>query len=373
MNYSEYYLRESVFKKVISTEDAGNVAWICPSNIALIKYWGKGEGQIPMNPSLSFTLADSVTKTNISYHYDRALKKSRLEYFFEDKIDESFQNRIEYYLKNIEGYLPFLKKIQLNIHSENTFPHSAGIASSASSFGALALCLISIEDELTGSKMIYEELLSKASFLARLGSGSAARSVFGGTVEWGRIEKFEHSSDEIAIPLGNRIHSIFNNFQDVVLLIDESNKRVSSSEGHRLMNENPYAEQRYKQARKNLERLISALEIGDLDSFIQIVENEALSLHSLMLTSGNGYFLIKQGTIDVIEKVRFFRNSKKIPLTFTLDAGANVHLLFPNLNSKEVMDFIQTELIRYCVNGNFIHDKVGLGPYKILANEKAER
>jgi diphosphomevalonate decarboxylase len=372
MNYSEYYLKESQVKKVIYKEHIGNIHWECPANIALIKYWGKREGQLPLNPSLSFTLSNSITKTKVSYHYDQLLTETKLDYFFENKNDELFKKRIYTYLKTIECYLPFLKNIHLRVHSENTFPHSSGIASSASSFGALALCLLSIENELTGIKMIPEEFRAKASFLARLGSGSASRSVFGGIAEWGKIDRFAHSSDEIAISFGNRINTIFSNYQDLVLIIDKEKKSVSSSEGHRLMEKNPYAVIRIEQARKNMNKLITALESGDLDQFIEIVENEALSLHSMMLNSSPGFFLVKQGTIDVIEKVRLFRDCTKIPIAFTLDAGANAHLLFPNSKSKKVLEFVQSELIQYCVNGNYIHDSVGEGPKMIPTHEKAE-
>jgi diphosphomevalonate decarboxylase len=365
MDYSEYYLKESRTLKFVNTEQKGSIAWECPSNIALIKYWGKRDGQLPMNPSLSFALSNSVTKTELKYHYDQTLKGLELDFTFEDKKDVLFKSKIEDYLKSVEKYLPFLNKTRLEIRSENTFPHSAGIASSASSFGALALCLVSIEKELTGIKTSDEHFFMKASFLARMGSGSAARSLFGGYSVWGKYTGIENSSDEISVPLENRINPVFSDYQDVVLIIDEVKKTVSSTEGHKLMHGNPFAVARFQQARTNLGALLPALETGDLETFIQIVENEALSLHAMMMTSSPGYFLIKHGTLHVIEKVRDYRKTTGIPLTFTLDAGPNVHLLFPEIFRKDIMDFIQNELIQYCNHGKFIIDRVGKGPVQL--------
>jgi diphosphomevalonate decarboxylase len=370
MNYSERYIKNGSLNKILYKEYKGIVGWECPSNIALIKYWGKKEGQIPMNPSLSFTLSNSITKTTIRYEYDHTLEGTILEYYFEEQLNKVFENKVIKYLNNLCIYLPFLKRMKLVVRSGNTFPHSAGMASSASSFGAMALCLVSIECQLTGNHMQPEDFFSKVSFLARLGSGSASRSVYGGIVEWGRAVRPENSSDEIAISLDVRTNSIFKDYQDVVLLVDEGRKSVSSSEGHRLMLENPYSPVRYEQARKNLDSIISAMEKADLDRFIKIVENEALSLHSLMLTSDPGFFLVKQGTVDIIEKVRLYRNLTKVPVAFTLDAGANVHLLFPDAFSGEVMRFIKSELIQYCAGGKYICDKVGHGPGKIDTHEK---
>jgi diphosphomevalonate decarboxylase len=369
MNYSEHYLKEIEFGNPIYEEHEGSVGWECPSNIALIKYWGKREGQLPMNPSLSFTLSNSVTKTNIRYHYNQSFDGTFLEYFFEDQVNGLFENKIANYLNTIGCYLPFLNHLKLTVRSGNTFPHSAGIASSASSFGALALCLLSIENELTGNNLKPDAFFAKASFLARLGSGSASRSIYGGIVEWGRADKPVHSSDEIATALDSKINPIFKNYQDVVLIIDNGRKTVSSSKGHSLMLENPYAHVRFDQARKNLSKLITVLEIGDLDTFISVVEIEALSLHFMMLTSIPGFFLVKQGTLDVINKVRLYREMTKTPIAFTLDAGANVHLLFPEAFTTVAIKFINKELVQYCANGRYILDKVGLGPRKLQVYE----
>jgi len=174
-------------------------AWRCPSNIALVKYWGKKPKQIPANPSLSFTLSNSYTEMTLTASRC-AGKDPELEYFFEGVKNEAFETRIRGYLSNINACFPFLSGCDLRIESHNTFPHSSGIASSASSMGALALGICSIEQQLRdGDK--DEEFYRKASYMARLASGSAARSVYGGFVTWGKQEGFEFTSDEFATPM----------------------------------------------------------------------------------------------------------------------------------------------------------------------------
>ena len=111
--------------------------------------------------------------------------------------------------------------------------------------------------------------------------------------------------------------------------MDEGQKQVSSTTGHGLMHEHPFAKHRFKQAHTNLDKLITVLEKGDLEGFIEIVEREALTLHAMMMTGQPYFMLMKPDTLSIIEKVWAFRKSTKTPLCFTLDAGANVHLLYP--------------------------------------------
>jgi len=218
----------------------------CPSNIALIKYWGKYEGQIPANPSISFTLSNCKTETKMIF---KSGEKFSVKTFLAGKEETKFSDKIEKYFQNIEKYLPWILQGSFVIETENTFPHSSGIASSASGFGAIAKCLMEMDKAFSG-KDFFD--VKKASFLARLGSGSACRSVYDGLVVWGEVNKVEGSSDLYAVKYPNEeIHPIFRDFNDYVLLIHEGQKSVSSTVGHGLMNTNPYAERRFQEAREN--------------------------------------------------------------------------------------------------------------------------
>ncbi len=154
--------------------------WQSPSNIALIKYWGKREGQLPCNPSISFTLDQAQTQTSLVVDFGKTERPFELNFLFEGLENASFANKIIKKLEGLGEVLPMLKTgISLTVNSSNTFPHSAGIASSASSMSALALCLLEAQYALDGNEATTSNLFGQeASSLARLLSGSACRSLF---------------------------------------------------------------------------------------------------------------------------------------------------------------------------------------------------
>ncbi|MBT8287956.1 MAG: diphosphomevalonate decarboxylase [Flavobacteriaceae bacterium] len=339
----------------------GSVSWSSPSNIALVKYWGKHEPQMPANPSISFTLDSCRSDTKLSFSKRKhAGTDFSFDLIFEGKEQPDFKPKIATFFKRIERYLPFLTDYHLVIESSNSFPHSSGIASSASAFSALALCLMSMERKLDPD-MSHEDFTRKASFLSRLGSGSACRSVEGGLVVWGDHDDIPGSSDLYGIPFPFEIHERFKSYHDTILLVDKGKKQVSSTLGHQLMVDHPFGEQRFKQANSNLALLTPILQIGDLQGFIHIVEQEALSLHAMMLTSNPYFMLMKPNTLNIINSVWEFRRETGHNLCFTLDAGANVHLLFPDAESDKIYEFIKNELVAYCENGHYICDNVGSG------------
>ena len=326
----------------------------CPSNIALIKYWGKYEKQIPANPSISFTLNHCKTNTEMKFF---ANEKFSVQIFLSGNEELKFAEKIEKYFRNIEQYLPWILKGKYIIRTENTFPHSSGIASSASGFGAIAKCLMNLEESFSG-KISEETSLRKASFLARLGSGSACRSLYNGLVVWGESDEVEGSSNLYAVKYSDEeIHSVFKDFNDWVLLIHEGVKSVSSTVGHGLMNTNPYAERRFQEAKENFVPMKEILQSGNIEEFIKLVEHEALTLHAMMMMSDPAFILMKTGTLEVINKIWDFRKNTKLPLFFTLDAGANVHLLFPNDGSEDrIKSFVESKLITYTQKNGVVKD-----------------
>lgn len=326
----------------------------CPSNIALIKYWGKYENQIPANPSISYTL--NLCKTNTEMEFVPSERFS-VQTFLAGKEELRFAEKIETYFKKIEEYLPWILKGTYIIKTENTFPHSSGIASSASGFGAIAKCLMSLDKTFSGQSD-DSFAVKKASFLSRLGSGSACRSLYDGMVVWGETKEVDGSSDLFAVRYpNNEIHEVFRNFNDWVLLIHEGEKSVSSTVGHGLMNTNPYAERRFQEAHENFASLKEILKVGDMQSFIKLVEHEALTLHAMMMMSEPAFILMKTGTLAVIKKIWEFRKETDLPLFFTLDAGANVHLLFPsNKDEDQIKEFIIKELVPHTQNNGVVKD-----------------
>jgi diphosphomevalonate decarboxylase len=332
-----------------------------PSNIALVKYWGKFPNQIPANPSISFTLNTCTTTTTVAYSTKSGEKDGcSFEFLFEGQPKPDFEPKLKTFFDRTNKYLPFLNQYHLKISSSNSFPHSSGIASSASAMAALAASLVELERRHHPG-MDQQFANQKSSFLARLGSGSACRSISGSVVVWGANKHIPASSDLYGIPFSNTLADVFKDYQDTILLVHRGQKQISSTVGHKLMEGHPYAEQRFKQAHRHLKEIKEVLISGDLDAFVTLVEREALTLHAMMMTSAPYFMLMKPNTLSIIESVWEFRRETGIPLCFTLDAGANVHLLYPRKHSEKVLQFIKNELVAYCENGQYICDQVGKG------------
>lgn len=338
--------------------------WRSPSNIALIKYWGKKPGiQIPANPSISFTLENCYSETSVTL-LEKETKSKDLEmrFYFDGKANMAFQLKMFKFFESIRKDFPLLSQYGLLIHSTNSFPHSSGIASSASAMSALSLCLCDLQQQLEKKKLPDAKFLQRASHFARLGSGSASRSVYPVISQWGKTRSVAGSNDQYAIPFEKNIHQIFKTFQNTILIASSSEKKVSSRVGHSLMKTNVFAKNRYAQAEKNLKEIVSALKKGDIEKFGVIVEEEAMTLHALMMCSSPSFILMAPATLHMIEKIRQFREKSKLPVYFTLDAGPNIHLLYPKDIAKKVDKFIYSELEPHCESGKMIHDHVGRGP-----------
>lgn len=343
----------------VKTIEKTSIGFSAPSNIALVKYWGKYPVQLPANPSISFTLDKCKTETFLHVQYaDKTLKDYSVDVYVDDKINESFKPKILKFFERINPYFSFLKDYHFTIKTHNTFPHSSGIASSASGFAALASCLVSLEHKLADDIENFDK--NKISFVARLGSGSAARSINGPMMVWGQHKNVISSNDEAAVVF-DEIHENYQDYQDVILLVDKGQKQVSSTVGHDLMNNHPFAKQRFVQAENHLTEILKVLKSGDLERFIEITESEALSLHAMMMCSKPYFILMKPQTLQIIEHIWNYRSSTGIPVSFTLDAGANVHLLFPKSHKTKVLEFINTQLIGFCQNEQYICDNIGRG------------
>jgi len=344
----------------------GTVGWKSPSNIALIKYWGKYGKQLPLNPSISFTLSQAYTQTIIEYKKKKSDDgKISLDFYFEGKLKPDFARRINKFFNNIVSIFPFLTQLKFEINSDNSFPHSSGIASSASSMSSLALCLCSIERDLFDLKLSEEEFFKKASFVARIGSGSASRSIYPKAALWGKTEGIDNSSDFYTIPIKKILHDNFRKFHDDILIVSKDAKSISSSDGHSIMSDHRFKDGRILQANKRLHFLIKALKKGNLEKFGKIVENEAFTLHGLMMSSNPSYILMEPNTIQIIKLIRAFRKNTKTPVYFSLDAGPNVHVLYPDFAAKKVEEFIDSKLVKYCKDKEYIRDYMGSGPKEL--------
>ncbi|HPS62309.1 MAG TPA: hypothetical protein PLK82_04560, partial [Bacteroidales bacterium] len=217
--------------------DAFSASWQSPSNIALVKYWGKKEGQLPANPSLSMTLDEAVTRTTVHFRRDGTPGIGPVN----GDPAHPFLPRLQGLFAWLVKEVPVLSHYSLEVVTESTFPHSTGIASSASGLSAFALCLLDAATGLTGTVCTQEDTMRMASFVSRIGSGSACRSLYGGFAVWGRTRLIPGSSDEYAFPVTDNVHPSMRSLRDAILVISRQPKALSSSLGHRAMENHPFA------------------------------------------------------------------------------------------------------------------------------------
>lgn len=309
-------------------------AWSAPANIALVKYWGKTQGQIPMNPSLSLTLNKARTFVQAEL-VEEDNKNGPFELHFQgQRASEKFQQKFLQAWLSWDSLWPTKWPGKVLLSTHNNFPHSAGIASSAASYAAMAAALWDLQRRLkhgdvnSSADWVLADY-QMASELARLGSGSAARSIQGPLVSWGEVEGRINSSNRFAHCLKDEVAAENLQWKDAVLLIDAGEKSVSSAKGHALMEGHIYRDARIKQAQNNWFATLNALKQGDWQKFAEVVEEEAMSLHALMMTSRPSFVLTHPKTWLAIEEVKSFRKVHQLPLTFTLDAGPNLHILYP--------------------------------------------
>jgi len=287
---------------------------IAPSNIALIKYWGKKdeEQRIPCNPSISFCLDTLVTKTTVEF---ADLPEDIVQ--VDGKEDPATTLRVSRHLDLIRKRAGIDKRAR--IFSENNFPSSAGLSSSASGFAALTLAACSA----AGLKLDEREL----SILARLGSGSAARSVPSGWVIW-HSEGDAHA--ETIFP-----HDHWD-LVDFVAIVSKEKKAVPSSAGQRSVWTSPFFEDRLRLLPKKIDRFMQSVRERDFPAFGAIVEQEALELHSIMLTQSPGLIYWSTGTLALMKLVRQLRPD--LEAYFTMNTGQDVHIIAHAKDEKRLVD-----------------------------------
>jgi diphosphomevalonate decarboxylase len=344
--------------------DKGTLEWRSPSNIALIKYWGKHGEQKPINPSVSMTLKYAFTQTEIHWSPKSSPSAADFEFFLsQQKVGEKFEKRVGQLIKIIAAEYPKINEDFLTINSINTFPHSTGIASSASGLSALALALMSLGKRLHGQDLSYDAFLQKASYYARLGSGSACRSVYAPYAIWG-AGATANSTNDFAIPFTP--HNDFLKIHDSILIFSKTPKTVSSSAGHELMNNHAYKQGRIAQANENTQNMLEALKSGDFEKWQHITENEALALHGLMLSSVSPVLQLLPDSIQFLTDFMAFRKGKGLKAAFTIDAGPNIHILYAPEHYEEVRAFISNWITERRRPIDVIDDETGKGAKELF-------
>jgi len=280
------------------------------SNIALVKYWGKGDEKLrlPVNSSAAIALDNLTTTTTVEYRED--LKVDEVE-LLGDAFEVGEVEKVSKHLDRVRAMAGI--KLKAKVVSKNGFPKAAGMASSASGFAALSVAAASA----AGLNLDEKEL----SILARQGSGSASRSIPGGLSVW-------HSGTSSDTSFAERINYPKDWDLRVLLVMaeDTSVKKVGSTEGMALATTSPYFQIAVREAEENIERLQLAMNKGDFLAFGKVIEDECFRLHMLCMTSNPNILYWRGVTVEVFQTLLALREHGVMAF-FTVDAGPHVHVV----------------------------------------------
>lgn len=286
-------------------------------NIAFIKYWGNRDNELrlPVNGSISMNLDGLFTKTTVSFN---SAKQDSLK-INNSEIKGKGLERVSYILDIVRKMANINEKAEVT--SENNFPAGAGIASSAAAFAALALSA----SKAAGLNLSESEL----SKLARRGSGSASRSIPAGFVEW---NMGSGEADSFAFSIADVKHW---DLVDCIAVVSSAHKKTGSTEGHAIAGTSPLQNARVADTTRRLEICRNAILQKDFEAFATIIEHDSDMMHAVMMTSNPPLMYWQPATVEIFHQVREWRASG-LPVGYTVDAGANVHVLCLREYAKEV-------------------------------------
>ncbi|MDP2776040.1 MAG: diphosphomevalonate decarboxylase, partial [Anaerolineales bacterium] len=286
------------------------------SNIAFIKYWGNRDNalRLPSNGSISMNLDGLFTRTTVTFN----LSQRDSLVINERAVTGKGLERVSTMLDLVRGMANISECAEVT--STNNFPAGTGIASSAAAFAALALA-----SSNAAGLTLSEAGLSR---LARRGSGSASRSIPSGFVEW----KMGTGDDDcVAVSIAPPEHW---NLADCVAIVSASHKKTGSTEGHALAGTSPMQNARVADTARRLDICRSAILKKDFEALANIIEHDSDMMHSVMMTSNPPLMYWQAGTVGIFHAVREWRASGS-PVAYTVDAGANVHVICLAEHAKE--------------------------------------
>jgi diphosphomevalonate decarboxylase len=277
-------------------------------NIAFIKYWGNRDNalRLPSNGSISMNLDGLFTRTSVSFNSSQ----HDLLIINDHPVIGKGLERVSSILDLVRGMAKINDRAEIT--STNNFPAGAGIASSAAAFAALALA----------SSQAAGLTLSEAqcSRLARRGSGSASRSIPSGIVEW---KMGSGDEDSVAVSIAPPEHW---NLADCIAIVNASHKKVGSTEGHAIAGTSPLQNARVADTPRRLDICRKAILNKDFEAFADIIEHDSDMMHAVMMTSNPPLMYWQAATLGIFHAVREWR-ANGLPAAYTVDAGANVHVI----------------------------------------------
>ncbi len=295
---------------------------VAPSNIAFIKYWGRGSENMAINDSISMNLDSCLTTTTVEF--SPQLSSDDVS-FVGLSITPTEVARVTQYLDKIR------KKAKINlfakVKTKNSFPKSAGIASSASGFAALSLAAS------TAANMSLSE--KDLSIMARYGSGSASRSIPDGFVRW-----YAGSTNNTSFA-SSLYPADWWDLRDVIIIVSKYEKKDSSSRGHDLATTSPYFQKRLSVLPIRLANIEKALHDRNFHLLGETIEEETVDLHAIAMTSKPPLFYWDGNTVEIIKAVRQWR-TQGMQCYFTMDAGSTVHIITTEKSQVDILKRVNT-------------------------------
>jgi len=287
----------------------GKATAISCANIAFVKYWGRRDHalRLPLNSSISMNLDAATTTTTVQF--DPALTADQVVISGAETTGQTAR-RVSEHLDRVRTLAGIGTRAR--VESQNSFPMGAGIASSASAFAALTAAACA------SAELVLDE--RALTILARRGSGSACRSIPAGFVEWYTAATDDGSYAESIAPPEHW------DLRDLIAIVQTEHKKVGSSKGHELVDPSPFATARLAAAERALPIVRGALLARDFAAFGDETEQEAIRMHAVAMTSQPSLLYWSPETVQIMHAVRAWRD-EGLPACFTIDAGANVHVL----------------------------------------------
>lgn len=296
---------------------------IATSNIAFTKYWGRKDEKLrlPMNGSIAMSLSNLLTTTTVEFN--EKLKADDITINGEKREKEAAKviKHLER-IRNLAGIKTFAKVV-----SQNSFPTGTGLSSSASGFAALSAAGATA----AGLKLNNKQL----SILARQGSGSACRSIDEGIVEWLDGDTSERSYAKTIFPKNHW------DIADVVAVVSEERKEVSTSDAHESANSSPFMDLRVKGMKKKNADLKKIIKQKDFKKFGELVEAEALELHAIYITQKPALIYLMPNSLLIMKLCKKWR-TEGLPVYFTVNTGQDIHLIVEKKNVKKLTEKLKT-------------------------------
>lgn len=324
---------------------------IAPSNIAFTKYWGRkddpapsGAGlRLPENGSIAMCLSNLLTTTTVEFSSKYSKDQVTIN---GGGVEEGESERVIKHLDRVRKIVGINEKAR--VESINNFPSGTGLSSSASGFAALTLAASTAAELKLSEKQL--------SILARQGSGSASRSIPSGFVEWLDGNTSETSYAKQIFP------SSYWKIADVVAIVSEGRKRIATSKGMESAKSSPFMKVRLshmKQKNKQVKKFIKQRNFKD---FGELVEAEALELHTIMLTRKPALIYWTPGTLQIMKLVSHWR-TEGLPVYFTINTGQDIHLICEQKNVEKVknklkkLDFVKEIIVNTPGEGTKLSEK----------------